>query len=93
MNEQKLKQILKRHEKWLHNESGGEKANLSGADLRGINLCGAYLRCANLRDADLSGINLNEANLSDADLSGTNLCEANLYDALAAIAMFEILRK
>ncbi|MFN3353503.1 MAG: pentapeptide repeat-containing protein, partial [Brevundimonas sp.] len=45
-----------------------EKANLSGADLRGANLSEADLRGANLSGADLRG-----ANLSEADLRGANL--------------------
>ena len=53
MDEQKLKQILESHGKWLRGEEGGERANLREADLRG----------ANLREADLRGANLYEANL------------------------------
>ena len=52
--------------------------DLSGADIRGIDLGEA-----NLRDADLNGANLSEANLRDTDfslaiLSNTNLTHANL---------------
>ena len=43
-----LKNILDKHLKWLRNESGGERADLSGADLYGANLCGANLSRANL---------------------------------------------
>ena len=91
MDEQKLKQILKSHGKWLRGEEGGERANLHGADLRntnllGVNLRGAYLggadlRWANLRGADLFEADLVEANLFGADLFGANLFGANLRGA------------
>ena len=55
MDNEKLKEILERHRKWLNDEDGGERANLRGANLRGVNLRGADLREANLRGADLRG--------------------------------------
>ena len=58
-----LKQILELHKKWLNDEDGGKRADLSGADLSG----------ADLRGADLSGANLSSADLSSADLSGSYL--------------------
>ena len=48
MEENQLKNILKRHQKWIIDEPGGERADLQGADLRG-----ADLREADLRGADL----------------------------------------
>ena len=76
MDNEKLKEILERHRKWLNDEDGGERANLRGANLRGVNLRGADLREANLRGADLR-----EANLRGADLRGADLREANLRGA------------
>nr|DAO27160.1 MAG TPA: pentapeptide repeat protein [Caudoviricetes sp.] len=76
MDNEKLKEILERHRKWLNDEDGGERADLRGANLRGANLRGADLREANLREADLYG-----ANLYGADLYGANLREANLRGA------------
>ena len=58
-----LKQILELHKKWLNNEGGGKRADLSGADLRSAYLGGADLRRADLSGADLSGANLSGANL------------------------------
>ena len=60
MDNEKLKEILERHRKWLNDEDGGERAdlreaNLRGADLYGANLYGADLREANLREANLRG--------------------------------------
>ena len=58
MDNEKLKEILERHRKWLNDEDGGERANLYGAnlygaDLRGADLCGANLYGANLREVYL----------------------------------------
>ena len=59
MQREKLKEILAAHTLWLQG-SGGERADLRGADLRGANLRRADLCGANLRDADLCGAeNLN----------------------------------
>ena len=76
MEQAKLKEILKKHKKWLNNEEGGEKADLSCANLSGAKLSGA-----NLSDADLSGANLSCADLSCADLSNAKLSCANLSGA------------
>ncbi|MBD2596774.1 pentapeptide repeat-containing protein [Nostoc spongiaeforme FACHB-130] len=54
------------------------EANLSFADLSGASLDGAYLCYTNLKNADLRGADLSCANLKNADLSGANLSGANL---------------
>lgn len=69
---QDLLKILADHRKWLNDDPGGSRANLSGADLSGANLLGADLSTADLSWADLSRANLLGANLSrakDADLA------------------------
>jgi uncharacterized protein YjbI with pentapeptide repeats len=63
MNQIELKEILEKHKKWLNDEEGGERADLSSANLEGAYLEGADLGYANLEGADLRG-----ANLSGADL-------------------------
>ena len=78
--------VLKRHTDWRAGRDGGERANLSDADLRWANLRGvylsdAYLSGAYLRGADLSGANLSGADLIGADLSGANLSGAYLRRA------------
>ena len=83
MDKARLKEILDKHLKWLRNEDGGFRAdlsydNLSGADLSCANLSGADLSCANLSRADLSCADLSCANLSGADLSCANLSRADL---------------
>ena len=73
-----IQNILALHLLYLKGESGGHRANLSGANLYRANLSGANLSGANLSGADLSGANLFGANLSRADLSRANLSGANL---------------
>ena len=82
----KLQEIIKSHGRWLRNEEGGERADLSSANLRSAdlssaNLRGANLRSANLRGADLSGADLRGANLRSANLRGADLRSANLRGA------------
>ena len=100
MDANKLKEILDKHLKWLRNEEGGSRADLSGANLSGANLSGANLSVAdlswanisgaNLSGADLSRANLSRANLSGADLSGANLSWANLSGANLSRAEIEL---
>ncbi|EAC3518272.1 pentapeptide repeat-containing protein [Listeria monocytogenes] len=72
MKQEELDIILENHGKWLLNE-GGERADLSNADLKNTNLRVANLSYADLRRADLSGANLRRANLRGTDLSDANL--------------------
>ena len=81
MDNEKLKEILERHRKWLNDEDGGERADLREANLRGANLRGANLCEANLYGVDLYGANLRGANLRGADLYGANLYGADLREA------------
>ena len=85
MDNKRLKEVLEQHKKWLDSRSCmeviGERADLSGADLRRADLSGANLSGADLRRADLSGADLSDADLSGADLSGADLSGANLSDA------------
>lgn len=59
----------------------GSGADLSGANLYGVNLSRADLSGANLFGADLSRAHLSGADLSEADLSEANLSGAYLYGA------------
>ena len=68
-----LKEVFRKHLLWLRNEDGGERTDLSYANLRN-----ADLRSANLRDADLSYANLRDADLRNADLRDADLSYANL---------------
>lgn len=83
-----IKEILKKHQKWLDGKIGGERAvlrdvDLSRANLKGANLRNAYLFnvnlwCANLCNADLSDASLWNSNLRGAYLLGANLRNADL---------------
>ena len=66
-----LAAIMAAHKAWLYSDAYAmvkERADLSGADLRGANLSGASLRGANLSGASLRGANLCGARLRGADL-------------------------
>src|ERR1700723_1951499 len=76
-----LQEILEKHKKWVNGEEGGERADLSGADLRRADLSGAYLNGANLSGADLRRADLSGAYLSGAYLNGANLSGADLRRA------------
>ena len=85
MNKLELDEILENHNLWTFNGKG-ERANLTGAYLVGVdfadaNLMRAYLADANLADANLAGVDLRRANLAGADLTGANLRRADLMDA------------
>lgn len=85
ITQEKLKEILASHSKWLRGENGGEKADLSNVDLSYINLNHTDLRGANFCGANLSGAKLFGANLSGAKLCGADLCGADLsYSSLRA---------
>ena len=73
-----LSEILKKHLSWINDEPGGEKADLSYANLRYADLSYANLRYADLSYADLSYANLSYADLSYADLSYADLRSADL---------------
>lgn len=66
---------LEQHANWRMDL---RQTNLSGADMSGASLSGAYLRqanisCATLNGANLSGADLFKANLRNADLKNANL--------------------
>ena len=68
-------------EELLQRYAAGERSFLR-ADLRGVNLEGAYLDGVDMRGADLSRANLRRAYLEGADLEGANFCWANLEEAM-----------
>jgi uncharacterized protein YjbI with pentapeptide repeats/ABC-type sugar transport system substrate-binding protein len=57
------------------------RANLVGINLEGSNFQGANLERIDLRGANLKGVNLQEANLARADLRGASLNNAILDDS------------
>ena len=81
MNDKDLREILEKHNKWIMNKEGGERADLRGVDLRGVDLRGADLRGANLRGANLWGADLWGADLRRTDLYGADLRGVDLRGA------------
>ncbi|EAD7928542.1 hypothetical protein ACG31_15000 [Listeria monocytogenes] len=79
MKQEELDIILENHGKWLRDE-GGERADLTSADLRHTNLSNAVLTGADLRHANLTNANLTNADLSNADLSNAVLTWVNWQD-------------
>lgn len=55
-----------------------QRCNLSGADLRGMNLKGVDLTGADLKNADLRGTDLRSATLKDVNLTNADLRAADL---------------
>ena len=83
ITQEELNKILELHQKWLDDDPDGVRADLSYADLTladlsGVDLKGADLSYADLTLADLSGVDLKGADLSYADLRYTNLSSADL---------------
>ena len=54
MKQSELQIVLDKHLKWVHDEEGGNWADLTKANLRGANLTGANLRGANCSGGNLS---------------------------------------
>ncbi|MDD2956672.1 MAG: pentapeptide repeat-containing protein [Oscillospiraceae bacterium] len=102
MEKDKLAKVLDKHRAWMRGDDGGEKAdlsraNLSWSNLSDANLSGSNLSWSNLSDANLSGSNLSDADLSRANLRGTNLSgtdlsSANLSDATGLISPIDYMR-
>ena len=77
-----ISQIIEQHALWLDtNGKEGSRANLTRANLYGVNLTHANLTRANLYGANLTRANLTRANLTRANLDGVNLHGANLTHA------------
>jgi len=81
INSANLADTLLKHKLWLDDQTGGVRANLTGANLRGANLAGAILRSVILTGADLSYAIMRRADLRGADLSGANLSGAIISGA------------
>jgi hypothetical protein len=78
ITQKELKHKLKLHDKWCSGLKGGQKANLSGYDLRGANLSGVELTNVDFSRSDLSHAKLVGARLRNASLREANLAHANL---------------
>ncbi len=76
-----LKKTRGKGDLWALFRFGGERIDLSGANLGGVALEGADLHSAKLDEAVLSHADLSSANLDSADLSGADLSGADLRRA------------
>ena len=81
MDQNELQEILDLHKRWLDKEPDGRQADLSGKDLIGARLDGAWLQGANLENAWLNDAWLQKAHLKNAYLDGGSLQEAHLEKA------------
>ena len=90
MTSDELKEKIRLHGMWINGEMGGDRANLTGANLTDANLRGAKLTGANLTGANLRGANLTDAYLTGANLRGANLTGAKNFDATPFIHKFSI---
>ena len=86
MTKEKIAAVLADHLKWLRDE-GGQRADLSHANLFGANLSNANLSHAYLARADLSRANLSNANLSHAYLARADLFGAKINNNKTAIGI------
>ena len=89
MDEDKLREILDAHRKWLSDNMSGKQADLQGADLKGASLRWASLRGANLKGADLRGADLRWASLQWASLRWARLRRADLRWADLSHTIYE----
>ena len=60
MTKEELDKIIENHKIWINDNTKGERADLSGADLRWADLSGANLRWADLNGAKIEDIILNK---------------------------------
>ena len=80
MKQEELNKILAEHKLWLENE-GGNRADLSGSNLRNSVLRNSDLRNSDLSGSDLSGSVLSGSDLRDSDLIDSDLIGSDLRDS------------
>ena len=86
ITQKELNEIIKKHQMWLNDENGGERArfndmNLNGLDLSNSNLEAAYFCGTDLVHSNLENCNLKSCQMCYADLSYANLKNANIQYA------------
>jgi uncharacterized protein YjbI with pentapeptide repeats len=80
-NKKNLREVLEKHNLWLHFDIKGERADLSGYDLSLRCLTRVNLRGAILRGTDFSGAMLFDADLSESDCTGACFFDADVRGA------------
>jgi uncharacterized protein YjbI with pentapeptide repeats len=81
LTEKQLKRVLNDHKVWYETYSGKYDTSQARLDPRRANLCKADLSHANLDGVNLSWALLSDANFSSANLDHANLSWALLWDA------------
>jgi uncharacterized protein YjbI with pentapeptide repeats len=71
MTPREIVETIHKHEKWVTNQAGGERAKFQLLDLAGFAFAGCNLRGALFSGAALNGADFSYADLTDADLFGT----------------------
>ena len=81
ISEDELREILEKHEKWLNDDTNGEKASLLCADMRGVDMREANLRGVDMRGAFLQGADMRGADMLWVDMLGAFLQGADMRGA------------
>lgn len=68
-----LKEVLKKHTLWIQGKEGGERLDLTGVDLTGVNF-----RASLLNEADFTRADLSLSDFQDAFFYKNNFLEVNL---------------
>jgi len=95
LTQEELNKIIELHAKWLMDEKGGKKADLSDCDISNLKMKGANLVRANLEGATLVGATLVGANIDYTNLPlhcgivGIKVDERIVRQWIGHIAAFE----
>jgi len=78
MTQEELDEILLLHKKFLNNEEGGQRADLSYQDLFGLNLTQTTLDEANCAGTNFFGVDVAGVSFQGADLAGACFKDCSL---------------
>ena len=81
ISEDDLREILEKHEKWLNDEDGGEKADMQQSDMQRANMQRANMQRANMKWADMRGVDMQQSDMRGADMRGANMQWADMRGA------------
>jgi len=88
MEQAKLNEILKKHEKWLTDITGGEKADFHNMNLNNMNFSNHILMYANFKGANCKNVDFRDTNLSNANFIDANCSNANFSRAILKYTIF-----
>lgn len=74
MKQQELDSILELHRKWLYNEDGGKRADLTGEDLSFLVMRNADMSGADMSGAVMSGADMRNAVIPDIQCATLSIC-------------------